>query len=132
MEHVVGMDRPRAVSVLVGVGAAVVIGLVGLYYGGLVVICATPLIFLTLSRALTGRTIEPAWTWLLIAFGLAWFALLPVAPFVQRSISNVPENASSIWVFSVLIGLVPLLLSVVLVALSRYRARGPARHVPAP
>jgi hypothetical protein len=126
------MDKPRAASVLVGVGDAVVIGLVGPVYGGLVVICATPLIFLTLSRALTGRTIDPAWVWLLIAFGVAWFALLPVAPFVQRSISNIPENADSIWAFSAFIGLVPLLLSVVLVALSRFRARRPARHEPAP
>jgi hypothetical protein len=107
---------------LVGLGAAVVIGLVGLVYGGLVVICATPLIFLTLSRALTGRTIDPAWTWLLTAFGVSWFALLPVAPFVQVSISNSPDNASSIWVFSAVIGLAPILLAAALVALARHRA----------
>jgi 1-acyl-sn-glycerol-3-phosphate acyltransferase len=116
------MDRSRTVSVLVGLGAAVVMGLVGPLYGSLVVICATPLIFLTLSRALTGRTIDPTWTWVLIAFGAGWFALLPVAPFIQGSISNIPENASSIWVASAVIGLVPVLVAAGLVALARYRA----------
>jgi hypothetical protein len=116
------MDRSRAVSVLVGLGAAVVIALVGPLYGGLVVTCATPLVFLTLSRALIGRTIDPTWTWMLIAFGLGWFALLPVAPFIQGSVSNSPENASSIWVASAVIGLVPMLLAAGLVALARRRA----------
>lgn len=123
------MDRSRAVSALVGLGAAVVFALVGPMYGGLVSILAIPLIFLTLSRTLTGRTIDPTWTWLLTAFGVGWFALLPVAPFVQVSISNVPENASSIWVASAVIGSVPILIAAGLIARAGLRASR-ARDIP--
>jgi hypothetical protein len=91
------MDRSRTVSVVVGLAAAVVVGLIGPIYAALILICATPLIFLTLSRAVTGRTIDPAWPWLLIAFGVAWFVLLPVAPIVQGATSSVPDGPWAVW-----------------------------------
>jgi hypothetical protein len=113
------LDRSRLVSAVAGFAGAVVIALVGPLYGGLVLICGTPLIFLTLSRALIGATTDPAWPWLLTAFGIGWFVLVPVAPFVQH-----PNPLSTDeWELVVAIGLVPILGGSALVGLSRIRRR---------
>lgn len=99
--------RKRFLSALFGLGSAVVVGLVGPLYGGLVLLLAFPLVFRTASR------VAPAW--LLATFGVAWLLLLAtgVAPIVQNS-----PDAAGFWLA---VGLVPLALAGAIVGVARLR-----------
>lgn len=98
------MTRPEWTSIAVGAGAAAVVALVGPLYGGLVVVLAVPVVFLTLSRLLFGSETRPLWGTLLIAAGVAWFILLAVSPFARNALDAHPE--SRLWLL--LIGVMPV------------------------
>jgi uncharacterized membrane protein len=102
-----GHRRKRLISVLFGLGSAVVIGLVGPLarrdadesahrpYGGLVLLLAFPLVFRT--------AIQVAPAWLLAAFGISWLLLVATgtAPFLRNSLTD----GGGLWIA---IGVVPL------------------------
>lgn len=98
------MTRPEWTSIAAGAGAAGVFALVGPLYGGLVVVLAVPVVFLTLSRMLFGSETGPVWGTLLIAAGVAWFMLLAVSPFARNALDAHPES----WLWLLLVGAVPL------------------------
>ena len=100
------MSRPIALSIVVGIASAVVIGLVGPLWGGLVVVLGLPVVFLTISRLLFGTETRRVWSALLVAAGLTWLALLPVAPFPTNALAAEPATVG--WL--VAIGAVPVLV----------------------
>jgi hypothetical protein len=104
--------RKRLSSVLFGLGSAVVIGLVGPLYGGLVLVLAFPLVFRAAIR------VAPAW--LLAAFGISWLLLLATgtAPFVRNSLTD----GGGLWTT---IGVVPLALAGGILGAARFRQVGP-------
>jgi hypothetical protein len=103
-----------------GTVGAIVVALVGPVWGGLVLILATPICFLTVSRALLGSTTDPAWEWLLASLGIAWLALLPVAPIVHASgLEPSPDE----WTVLICLGAVPLLAGLALALRAWYRSR---------
>jgi len=104
-------------SVLFGTLAAILVALIGLY-GGLILILATPVWFLTFSRVLRGTTTDPEWAWLLGSFGIVWFALMPVAPITHMYELQPPPDLWATWIG---VGAVPLLMALALVLRGRYR-----------
>lgn len=104
------MNRSDLVSILYGVGAAVAVALVGPVYATPVLIVAFPVVFLTVSRAVTGSTIEANIEWLLFAFAVAWFLLVPLSPIVRRSL-DIDASRWPLWLF---LGVVPLLAAATL------------------
>jgi hypothetical protein len=64
----VGIPATRLLCVLFGLGSAVIIGLVGLHFGGLMLLLAFPLVFRTASR------VAPAW--LVATSGTSWLILV--------------------------------------------------------
>jgi hypothetical protein len=117
--------RSRWLSVIVGIGAAAVISLVGPVYGAPVLICAVALAFLTLSRFVFGSETVPAWDALLIAAGLSWFGLLPFAPIVH---AGGRDPTPSEWVTWVGIGAAPLVLGLLLSPIAGIK-RGLSRDI---
>ena len=92
-------------SIAVGMFAAVAVGLVGPLWGGLVVVLARPVIFLTVSRALLGSETAPEWDVLLLTAGVAWLVFLPFAPAVHWE----GVLTSDDWRWLLAIGAIPLL-----------------------
>ena len=115
------MNRSDLVSILFGVGAAVVVALIGPVYATPALIVAFPILFLTVSRAVTGSTTQPNLRWLLFAFAVAWLLLLPVSPIVWRSVDNGPST----WPLLLFLVVVPLLAAATLAV--RRRLIGPRK-----
>jgi hypothetical protein len=107
-----GHRRKRLISVLFGLGSAVVIGLVGPLYGGLVLLLAFPLVFRTAIQ------VAPAWP--LAAFGISWLLLVATgtAPFLRNSLTD----GGGLWIA---IGVVPLGLAGAILGAARFRRVGP-------
>lgn len=110
------MDGSHALSIAFGIGAALLVALIGPLYAAPALIVAFPLVFLTLSRTLTRSTIQPDVPRLLGAFAVAWLLLLPVAPVVQGSTE---VGARTAWAWWVALGGVPLLFAIALVVRDR-------------
>lgn len=106
----------RTISIAFGLAGAGVVALVGPVYGGLVLILAVPVVFLTLSRAITGATLQPDFAFLLASFGLAWLLVLPFAPITRNSGEPAPPD---VWILEVGVGVAPLLMAVLLFARRR-------------
>lgn len=112
------IDRKRLISILFGLGSAVVIGLVGPLYGGLMLLLAFPLVFRTATR------VAPAW--LLVAFGTSWLTLVAtgMGAFVRNSL--VLDNGAvltALWV-------APLMIAGAIVAAGRVRSGSPSTSRP--
>jgi hypothetical protein len=101
-------NRRRLLSALFGLGGAVVVGLVGPLYGGLVLVLAFPLVFRTASR------VAPAW--LLATFGIAWLLFLVTSG--APTLRNSPADAAGFWLA---MGVVPLALAGAIVGAARLR-----------
>jgi hypothetical protein len=104
-------------SITVGISAAVLVGLVGPLWGGLVVVLATPVVFLTVSRALFHAETAPEWDLLLVSGGLAWIAFLPFAPVVYGD--RVLGTDEWLWLLG--LGAAPLVAGLIIA----YRRRRP-------
>jgi hypothetical protein len=102
------VNRSHTLSLLYGLGAAFVAALIGPFYAMIPLILATPIVFLTFGRAVTGSPIQPDFERLLGAFGLAWLLLLPVAPAVQRAVE---VGSANVWTWSLALGFAPLLVA---------------------
>ena len=100
------MTRRRLASIAFGLVAALIVTRIGPVYATPLLIVALPVVFLTVSRAATGATMQPDFEWLLFAFGGAWLLLLPFAPIVRTT----PE-AMPYWLA---LGLAPMLLAIAL------------------
>ena len=100
------MKRRAVLSIAFGLAAALVVAGIGPLYAAPLLIIAVPVVFLTISRAATGSTIEPDFEWLLFAFGVAWLLVFLISPVVRNS----PEA----WSFWVALGVIPLLLAMAL------------------
>ncbi len=108
------IPRKRLLSVLFGLSSAVVIGLVGPLYGGLMLVLAFPLVFRTPSR------VAPAW--LLATFGTSWLTLVVTGTgaFVRNSLML--DNGAVLTA----IGVAPLVLAGAIVATGRVRSGSPS------
>jgi len=93
-------ERRRIVSVLYGVGSAVIVGLIGPLYGALILILSFPLVF----RRAANASVE----WLLTAFAVSWVAVLAARP---PLIDNAPADVSPLWIGT---GVVPLVIAALL------------------
>ena len=94
----------RVLSAAFGLVAAFVVAMIGPVYATPLLIVALPVVFLTVSRAVTGTTLQPDFAWLLGAFGLMWLVVLLLAPIVRNS----PE-AMPYWIA---LGVIPILLAI--------------------
>jgi hypothetical protein len=103
-------DGWRIVSILCGVGSAVLIGLFGLLYAAFIIILSFPLVF--------RRAANVAFGWLLTAFAMSWAAVLAISP---PLISNSPTDVWPMWVG---IGVIPAAIAA-MVAVRRVWRRGP-------
>ena len=103
--------RGTVVSIAFGVVAALVVARIGPVYATPLLIVALPVVFLTISRAATGSTTQPGFTWLLFAFAVTWLGLWPVAPIIRNS-----PDAWPVWGA---VGVLPLLGAVVLLVRRR-------------
>jgi hypothetical protein len=103
-----GIDRKRLLSVLFGVGSAIVVGLIGPIYATPILILSFALVFRKANR------VSP--DWLLAAFAISWFVVLVVSPPLIR---NSPTDAVPIWIG---FGILALALAGALALLSRTRS----------
>jgi hypothetical protein len=116
-----GMPKPAPlVSIAFGVAAALVVARIGPFYATPLLIVALPVVFLTISRAATGSTIQPDFEWLLFAFAGTWLVLWPVAP--------ITRNSPDAWPVWAAVGVIPLLGAI---ALWVRRRRFASRSIPA-
>ena len=98
----------RAVlSTLFGIGAAVLIAVIGPLYGGLLVILSFALVFRSAERV--------SLRWLLLAFTVAWCIVLVAG---IGAIRNLPSDSTLPWAIG---GFVPLALSAAIVLVARAR-----------
>lgn len=108
------IDRERPISILFGLGSAVVIGLVGPLFGGLMLLLAFPLVFRTTKR------VAPAW--LLAAFGISWLIVVATGTGAFVRNSEMLDNRAlltALWV-------APLVLAGAIVATGRVRSGSPS------
>lgn len=105
------MKRSDVLSILFGLGGALVVAFIGPVYAAPLLIVAVPVLFLTISRAVTGSPIQPDLAWLLLAFAIAWLVVLPIAPIapIVRSSGGAPADA---WIYWIGLGIIPLLLAI--------------------
>src|SRR5438876_8511956 len=104
------MAAPRILmSILFGIGSAIVIGFVGPLYGGLVVVLSFALVFRSAQHV--------SLRWLFLGFAVTWVAVLAAGLGAIRTVP--PDNALG-WAVA---GFVPLVLSGATVAVARARMR---------
>lgn len=109
-----GIDRKRLISMLFGLGSALVIALVGPLYGGLMLLLAFPFVFRT------APLVAPAW--LLAAFGILWLTLVATGTGAFVRNSEMLDNRAlltALWV-------APLVLAGAIVAAGRVRSGSPS------
>lgn len=114
------MIRSRRASLAFGVLSALLVAVIGPLYAAPLLICALPVAFLTIPRIFFATTNRPDWGPMLIAFGVSWLVLLPVAPVVRPAGI---ENDGTVWAMWIGVGALPILVGALLGA--RIRERWP-------
>ena len=98
----------QRISILFGMASALTVAVIGPIYAAPLLLCALPITFVTASRLVLGSPTKPHWAAMLIAFGLAWLLLFPVAPIVHPG-SDRDIGPTPMWLA---LGIVPLLAGI--------------------